>query len=110
MFCDFYFQSKLSWNRCAAICTNGAASMIGKHSGVVVCIRELLPNIIQMHCMIDHEALSAKYSRQSMPEVLSLCVKVVTSIKTFPLQSQLFSQLWNELGSEHLNLLLPTKV
>ena len=29
--CDFYFQSKLSRNRCVAICTDGVASMTGKH-------------------------------------------------------------------------------
>ena len=108
--CDFYSQSKLSWNKCVAICTNGAASMTGKHSGVVVRDRELVPNITQTHCMIHHEALAARHLGQSMSEVLSLCVKAANSIKTRPLHSRLFLQLCNELGSDCSNLLLDTEV
>ena len=54
--CDFCSQPKLSWNRYVAICTDGVASMTGKHSGVVARVRELVPNIIQTHYMIHREA------------------------------------------------------
>ena len=37
---DFFSQSKLSWERCVGICTDGAASMTGQHSGAVARIRE----------------------------------------------------------------------
>ena len=84
--------------------------MNGKHSGVFVHVRELVLIIIQIHCIIHREALASKDLGQSMSEVISLCVKVVNLIKNCPLQSQLFSQLSNELGSEHSNLLLHTKV
>ena len=50
------------------ICTDRAASMIGKHSGSVARIREV-PNIIEMHCMIHHKMLVAKHLRQSLSEV-----------------------------------------
>ena len=50
--CDFYSQSKLSWNRCVAICANGVASMSGKHLWVAARIRGLVPNITQTHCII----------------------------------------------------------
>ena len=56
--------------------------------------------------MIHREALAEKHLGQSVSEVLSLCVKVVNLIKTRPLQSQLFSQLSNELGQGFPNLLL----
>ena len=54
------------------ICTEGAASMTGKHSKVVARIRELVPNIIQTYCndcMIHREALAARHLGQSMKEV-----------------------------------------
>ena len=44
-----------------AICTNGAVSMTGKHSGVVARVRELVPNIKQTHCMIHCKALAPKH-------------------------------------------------
>ena len=93
-----------------AICTDGAALMTGKHSGDVARVRELAPNIIQAHCIIHRVDPAARDLEQSMSEVLSLCVKVVNSIKTCPLQSRLLSQLFNKLKSEHSNLLLHTEV
>ena len=36
--CDFCSQSKLSRNRCIPICSDGAASMTGKHSEVVAVV------------------------------------------------------------------------
>ena len=59
--CDFFSESKLTWERCVGVCTDSAASMTGKHSGVVACIREEVPSIIQTHCMIHREALVAKH-------------------------------------------------
>ena len=92
-----------------AICSDGAASMIGKHSEVAR-VRELIANIIQTHCMIHREAPLTKHSGQSMSEALPSWVKVVSSIKTRRFQSQLFSQLCNKLGPKHSNVLLYTEV
>ena len=92
------------------ICTDGAASMTGKHSGAVARIRERVPNIIQTHCMIHREVLAAKHLGQSLCDVLSSCVKIVNSIKARSLQSRMFSKLCNELGLEHSSYLLHTIV
>ena len=85
------------------------ASITGKHSEVVARVRKLVPNITPTYCMIHREALGARHLGQSTSEVLSLCVKVVNSIKTGPLQSRWFSQLCNELELEHSNPLLHKK-
>ena len=57
---------------------DGAASMTGKHSGAVADIREKVPNVMQMHCIIHCEVLVAKNLAQSLSEALSSCVKVVS--------------------------------
>ena len=92
------------------ICTDGAASMIGKHSGAAARIREKVTNIIQTHCMIHREVLAAKHFEQLLCDVLFSCVKIVNSIKARPLQSLMFSKLCDELGLEHSSLLLHTEV
>ena len=43
-----------------AICTDGEASLTGKHSEIVAHVKELVPNIIQTRCMMHREALTAK--------------------------------------------------
>ena len=84
----------------------GSDLMTGKHLGTAARIREKLPSIIQTHCLIYNEMLVVKNLALSLSEVLSLCVKIVNSIKTRQLQFQIFSKLCDELGSEHSSHLL----
>jgi DNA-binding TFAR19-related protein (PDSD5 family) len=58
---DLYLRSLgLSWEYCVGITTDGAASMTGKHSGVVKRILERAPNATWNHCFLHREALAAK--------------------------------------------------
>ena len=57
---SFLLQSGLLWSQCIGICTDGAASMTGIHSGVVGHVKKVAANIIATHCMIHREALVAK--------------------------------------------------
>ncbi|KAL1277291.1 hypothetical protein QQF64_023964 [Cirrhinus molitorella] len=58
---DLYLGSLgLSWQNCVGITTDGAASMTGKHSGVVKRILERASNATWNHCFLHREALAAK--------------------------------------------------
>ena len=107
---DFFLQSELSWERCVGICTDGAASMIGKHSGAVARIREKVSNNTQTHCMIHRDVLVAKTLAQSLSKILSSCVKIVNSIKARSLQSRMFLKLCDGLVWKHSSLLLHTEI
>ena len=67
---NFFLLSKLPWERCVGICTDGAVSMIGKHLRAFARIKEKVPNITQKHCMIYREVLLAKHLRKSLSEVV----------------------------------------
>ena len=107
---DFFSQSQLSGERCVGICTNSAASMTDQHLGAIARIREKVPNIIQMHCMIHREVFVVKHLAQSLSGVLSSCMKIVNTIKACPLHSQMFSKLCDELSLKHSILLLHAEV
>lgn len=59
---DEYFQAQeLDWSKCVGVCADGAASMPGRRSGVVVKIKEVAhPDVLSTHCMIHREHLAAK--------------------------------------------------
>ena len=50
----------IDWERCVGICTDGAKSMTGKHTGLIAHIRRVCPSISWLHCSIHREALAAK--------------------------------------------------
>ena len=57
---DFIEQNGISWEKCVGVCSDGARTMTGRHSGVVTRIQSVAPNAVFTHCSIHREALAAK--------------------------------------------------
>jgi hypothetical protein len=107
---DFFTSSELNWSHCTGICTDGAASMTGRKSGLVARVRNVSPNIMSTHCMIHREALASKKLSEPLNQVLNDSIKIVNFIKARPLNSRLFTRLCEETGSEFKHLLLHAEV
>ncbi|MBN3322404.1 ZBED5 protein, partial [Atractosteus spatula] len=107
---EFIEENGIDWKKCVGVCTDGARAMTGRHSGVVARIREVAPGMKWTHCSIHREALAAKKMSEDLKSVLDSTVKVVNFIKARPMNSRLLSVLCNEMGSEHVQLLLHTEV
>ena len=88
----------IDWTHCVGICTDGAKSMTGKHTGLIAHTRKVCPTI------------AAKSMPADLLAVLNDAVKLVNFIKSRPLNSRLFTLLCNEMGSEHKAPLLHTEV
>lgn len=93
-----------------AVTTDGAASITGKHVGLVRLFREVVPDIIWTHCILHHEALASKQMPTELNNVLTQVVKIINHIKANALNSRVFAMLCSEMGSLHKALLLHTEV
>lgn len=109
---DKYIKNHcLNWKNYIGVCTDGAASMTGKHSGVTTKIKEVgASDIILTHCVIHREHLAAKKMSSTLNVILNQSIRIINYIKANALNSRLFSVLCNEMGSGHENLLLHTEV
>lgn len=102
---------QLNWNNCVSVCTDGAASMTGKYSGVVSHIKNAAKkDILHIHCIIHRQHLVAKKMSPDLNEVLTQAVKIINFIKSNALNSRLFLVLCEEMGSEHSHLLMHAEV
>ena len=102
----FFQHENLTWNRCVAVTTNGAAAMVGKHKGVTALIKQRSPNCMFLHCILHCEALAAKKLRgnssdeaSELQKLLSDVVKIVNSIRTKAKISRLFSKLCDDMSA-----------
>uniref|UniRef100_A0A8D3DJ55 Uncharacterized protein n=1 Tax=Scophthalmus maximus TaxID=52904 RepID=A0A8D3DJ55_SCOMX len=57
---DDYISGKLKWSFCVGICTDGAAAMTGRLSGLTTRIKEVAPECESTHCVIHREMLASR--------------------------------------------------
>jgi hypothetical protein len=84
--------------------------MTGKVKGYEAKVHEVNPEIRFDHCSLHREATVAKMLPVPLKSVLDEVVKIVNFVKSRPLNSRLFSALYQEMGSEHVSLLLSTEI
>ena len=105
-----YISGKLKWSFCVGICTDGAAAMTGRLSGLISRIKEVAPESEFTHCIIHREMLASRKMCPELNSVLTDVVKIINYIKAHALNSRLFEQLCEEMDAEHKRLLLHTEI
>ncbi|XP_015428833.1 PREDICTED: SCAN domain-containing protein 3-like [Dufourea novaeangliae] len=107
---DGYISEQLKWSFCVGICTDGAAAMTGRLSGLTARIKEVAPESESTHCLIHREMLASRKMSPEFNSVLIDVVKVINHIKAHTLNSRLFEQLCEEMDAEYRCPLLYTKI
>nr|XP_039253417.1 zinc finger BED domain-containing protein 5-like [Styela clava] len=107
---SFFEDHDISWKNCSSVCTDGAAAMVGKYSGLVAHIKSKNPETVAIHCFLHRHALAAKRMPPDLVEVLEDVTKIINFIKARPLNSRIFRLLCEDMGKTHKSLLLHTEV
>ncbi|XP_032869060.1 protein FAM200A-like [Amblyraja radiata] len=105
-----FCENGLCWKSCSSICTDAAASMTGSAKGLIARIKKENPDVMWTHCVIHREALASKKMSPVLHDVLNSSIKVINFIKSRPLNARLFRRLCENMGAEHIQLLLHTEV
>nr|XP_042903758.1 SCAN domain-containing protein 3-like [Parasteatoda tepidariorum] len=92
------------------ICTDEAAAMTGRLSGLTARIKEVAPESEATHSLILREVLASRKMSPEFNSVLIDVVKVINYIKAHALNSHLFEQLCEEMDAEYRCLLLYTEI
>ncbi|XP_012385999.1 zinc finger MYM-type protein 6 isoform X2 [Dasypus novemcinctus] len=107
-----YIDSKsLNWKHCVGLCTDGAASITGRCSGLRAKIQEVAVNKVAFtNCFIHREHLVAEKLSPCLHEILMQSAQILSFIKSNALNSRMLTILCEEMGSEHVNLPLHAEV
>jgi len=76
----FFEEHDVSWKNWSSGCTDGAAAMVGKYSGVVAHIKNKNSETVAIHCFLHRHALSVKRMRPDLVEVLQDVTKILNFI------------------------------
>uniref|UniRef100_A0A3B4Y6R1 HAT C-terminal dimerisation domain-containing protein n=1 Tax=Seriola lalandi dorsalis TaxID=1841481 RepID=A0A3B4Y6R1_SERLL len=88
---NYFTENSLDWQNCVGVCSDGTASMTGRHHGVIRQILEHAPEAKWTHCFLHRESLAAK---KMSPELNSRC----------------FAKLCEEIDADHVQLLYHSEV
>ena len=80
--------------------------MIGKYCELIIYFKELNPEIVTIHCVVNRQHLVAKKFSVRSNDSLNLVIKAVNKIKRHALQSRLFEQLCNDNDEVFDNLIM----
>ena len=84
--------------------------MLGRRSGFRGQVVEKNSKTKHLHCMLHRYALACKTLPPKLRLVLGNVVHMINTIKSSSLKTRLFSQLCQELGSDHKALHYHTEV
>uniref|UniRef100_A0A3Q3FIE2 DUF4371 domain-containing protein n=1 Tax=Kryptolebias marmoratus TaxID=37003 RepID=A0A3Q3FIE2_KRYMA len=108
---DSYFtENGLDWQNCVGVCSDGAASMTGRHNGVIRQILDRAPEAKWTHCFLHRESLAAKKMSPDLQEVMDVSVKTINYIKNNAVNSRCFAKLCEDIEADHLQLLYHSEV
>ena len=85
--------------------------MLGCRAGFQLHVKAVSPNVTSVHCFIHRFAICTKVlPAQLLLACLKQAVKIINFVKASALNTRLFKQLSEDLGSEHTSLLYHTEV
>lgn len=108
--CEMFREFKLDWKNLRQICTDGAPAMTSRLRGFTSRVKVRHPHVQSSHCVIHKESLMCKTLPFELQPVMQLVIDMVNAVKANGLDSRLFSQLCESLGSEYTHLLYHSEV
>lgn len=100
---------KLSWEKLAGVCTDGAPAMTGKRKGAVALLEAHSGiNVKQYHCVVHQEALCAKTMK--FEHVMSVVTSTVNLIRARGLRHRKFQEYLREMEHEYTDIPYHTEV
>jgi len=108
---SYMISKNINWASCIGICTDGAASMTGIHSGVVSRVKEVAhAHLISTHCFIHREQLAVKDMGENFNDILNQCTTIINFIRARAINSRIFSVMCKEFGSVYNNVLFHSHI
>lgn len=79
-----------------AVATDGAPAMVGQYRGFAGLLKEKVPDVHTVHCVLHKQHPVAKKLSGALHDVMKVCIRAINTIKAHPLNSRLFALLCKE--------------
>ncbi|XP_055889327.1 protein FAM200C-like [Biomphalaria glabrata] len=105
---DYFKEKEIPLGNIILVATDGAPAMVGRYRGFVSLLKENVPGVLAIHCVIHRQHLVAKNLSVRLHESLQFVITAVNRIRANALNTRLFAQLCEENDENFHQLLLHT--
>lgn len=90
---EFLQERAIPMENIIACATDRAPAMVGRYRGFATLLKQQVPHVLTMHCVLHRHNLVAKNISDSLHQSLNVAVKSINKIKSHALNDRLFRQL-----------------
>lgn len=106
-FCD---EKEIPLNNIISAATDGAPAMTGCHKGFIRYLKNKVPDVLAVHCVIHRQHLVARNLSERLFQSLQHVIKAVNKIRNSSLNDRFFNQLCVANDEDFNRLLFHTEV
>ncbi|KRX18111.1 SCAN domain-containing protein 3 [Trichinella nelsoni] len=107
---EFLKKKEIPLTNLLVVATDGAPAMVGCHRGFIAYLKDSVPNVLAVHCVIHRQHLVAKHLTERLHCSLGYVIAAINKIRSIPLNDRIFSQLCEQNDEEFNRLLMHTEV
>lgn len=107
---NFFTEKSIPITNCIACATDGAPAMIGRQRCFIAHLKNAVPGIFTVHCVIHRQHLESKNLSDELFDTMWFVINDVNKIKAKSLNDRLFQQLCHENYEDFERLVLHTEV
>lgn len=107
---DYFMDKAIPLSNIISVATDGAPAMVGCYRGFISFLKENVPGVLAVHCVIHRQHLVAKNLNVRLHESLQFVIDAINRIRNNALNTRLFQQLCEENDENFHQLLLHTNV
>lgn len=107
---DYFMEKAIPLSNIISAAADGAPAMFGRYRGFISQLKQMVPGVFAIHCVIHRQHLVAKNLSGRLHQSLQFVINAVNKIRSNALNSRLFAQLCEENDENFHQLLLHTEV
>ena len=90
---DYFMEKAIPLSNIISVATDGAPAMVGRYRGSISYLKQNVPGVLAIHCVIHRQHLVAQNLNVRLHESLQLVIDTVNRIPNNALDTRLFAQL-----------------
>lgn len=107
---NFCYEKEIPLTNIISAATDGAPAMTGRYKGFIAYLKNKIPDLITVHCVIHRQHLVARNLSERLFQSLQYVIKAVNKIRSSSLNDRLFNQLCIANDEDFNRLLFHTEV